>query len=44
MTAKGSITIAKSKGDNGHPCPVPLVKDKKSEQKTLVITAALGLL
>ncbi len=40
----GLITITKSKGDNGHPCLVPLVKEKKSEKAPLVMTAALGLL
>lgn len=42
--ASGSVTIAKSKGDSGHPCLDPLVKEKKSEGAPLVITAALGFL
>ena len=42
--ASGSITKAKSKGDKGHPCLVPLFKEKKSEQKPYVMSAALGLL
>lgn len=31
--ANGSFTIAKSKGDNGHPCLVHLVKEEKSERQ-----------
>lgn len=44
LAANGSITIAKSKGDNGQPCLVPLVNEKESEQMPLVITAAFGQL
>lgn len=40
----GSLTTAKSKGDNGIPWHVPLDKEKKSEEAPLVIYAALGLL
>jgi len=38
----GSIAIAKSKGESGHPWLVPLVKEKYGERIAFVLTHACG--
>lgn len=40
--ARGSITRAIIKGENGHPWPVPLEMRKGSVSRPEVITLALG--
>lgn len=39
----GSSDRAKSKGDNGHPCLVPLVIEKDSEITPFALTLADGV-
>ncbi len=41
-TAKGSMATSKSRGDRGHPCLVPLNKEKYFDILLLVLTAACG--
>ena len=42
--ANNSTTITNNELDKGHPCLVPLLNTKKSDEVPFVITAALGLL
>ena len=40
--AKGSIAMANKRGDNGHPCLVPLWRRKGGDSISFVCTDALG--
>ncbi len=40
--ARGSMKIANSRGDNGHPCQVPLCVENGFDMSPVVITEAVG--
>uniref|UniRef100_A0A803K1J7 Uncharacterized protein n=1 Tax=Xenopus tropicalis TaxID=8364 RepID=A0A803K1J7_XENTR len=44
IVARGSIAIANSKGERGHPCLVPLESEKGDKIVWFVFIRALGLL